>query len=82
MKFSANIIWLLVYLFVENPGLRGTPGYRVVVNTAVSRRPLRVCGDNLLKFKAFAIPFRFRAEFTERSIFGVVGGIRCGKLQV
>ena len=31
-RFSANIIWLLVYLFVENPGLRGTPGYQGVVN--------------------------------------------------
>ena len=30
-------------------------------------RPLRVCGDNLLKFKAFAVPFRFRAELAERS---------------
>ena len=30
-----------------------------------------------LKFKAFAVLFRFRAEFTERSIFGAVGGIRC-----
>ena len=29
-----------------------------------------------LKFKVFTILFRFRAEFTERSIFGAVGGIR------
>ena len=31
MKFSANIIWLPVYLFAKSPYLRGTPGYRVVV---------------------------------------------------
>ena len=41
------------------------------VNAAVStgrrgRRPLRVCEDNLLKFEIFAVPFRFRAEFTKR----------------
>ena len=30
-----------------------------------------------LKFKVFDVLFRFRAEFTERSIFGAVGGIRC-----
>ena len=33
-KFSANIIWLLFYLFAENPCLRGTPGYRGVVGAA------------------------------------------------
>ena len=36
-KFSANIIWLLIYLFVEIPNLRG------VVNAAASRRPLQGC---------------------------------------
>ena len=81
-RFGANIIWLLVYLFVENPGLRGTPGYRGVVNTAVSRRPLRVCGDNLQRLKFLADLFRSRAEFTERSIFGAGGGIRCGNFAV
>ena len=34
IKFSANIISATVYLFVENPGLRGTPGYRGVVGAA------------------------------------------------
>ena len=46
MKFSANIIWLLLYLFVESPCLRGTPvagrRKRCGVNTAVSRRPYKV----------------------------------------
>ena len=32
--------------------------------------------------EVFAIPFRFRAEFTERSIFRAVGGIRCGNFAV
>ena len=41
-KFGANIIWLLFYLFVESPRLRG------VENAAVSRRPLRVCEKFLL----------------------------------
>ena len=36
-RFSANIIWLLFYLFAESPRLRG------VVNAAASRRPLRGC---------------------------------------
>ena len=35
---------------------------------------LAIC---LQKLRLFAIPFRPRAEFTERSIFGAVGGIRC-----
>ena len=62
----------------------GLPGRRkrVVVNTAVSRRPLRVCGDNLQRLKFLADLFRSRAEFTERSIFGAVGGIRCGNFAV
>ena len=34
------------------------------------------------KFKFFAVLFRFRAEFTERSIFRAVGGIRCGNFAV
>ena len=36
-RFSANIIWLLFYLFAKSPRLRG------VVNAAASRRPLRGC---------------------------------------
>ena len=40
---------------------------------------LKIC---LPKPKAFAVLFRFRAEFTERSIFGAVGGIRCGNFAV
>ena len=33
---------------------------RGVVNAAASRRPLRICGDNLLKFKIFAVLFRHK----------------------
>ena len=43
-KFSANIIWLLFYLFAENPCLRGTPGYRGVGNTASSTLRCQHCG--------------------------------------
>ncbi len=42
-RFSANIIWLLFYLFAENPGLRGTLGYRGVVGAD----PYMVVRDSL-----------------------------------
>ena len=42
-KFSANIIWLLFYLFVKISCLREQPDFRGVVNAAVSRRPLQDC---------------------------------------
>ena len=43
---------------------------------------ISVCGNSLPKLKVFAVSFRFRAEFTERSIFGVAGGIRCRNFAV
>ena len=42
MRFSANIIWLLFYLFAKSPCLREQPDFRGVENAAASRRPLRV----------------------------------------
>ena len=42
-KFSANIIWLLFYLFVKISCLREQPDFRGVVNAAASRRPLQDC---------------------------------------
>ena len=39
------------------------------------------CGDSSPKFKVFAVSFRFCAEFTKRSIFGAVGGLRYRILQ-
>ena len=62
-KFSANIIWLLVYLFVGSPRLRGTPGYRVVVNTAVST--LRCRADPYMVARSFRRDFKKASGYAQ-----------------
>ena len=72
-------------------GVAGLPGRRkrCGVNAGSSWAPtptslwkILACVGNLTKFKVFAVPFRSRAEPAERSIFGVVGGIRCRNFAV
>ena len=59
-KFSANIIWLLVYLFVKISCLR------VVLNAAASRRTYKIVRNSRLRVVEGADPYGFAKNFCLR----------------
>ena len=85
-KSGAKTLIKIIYLVCAKSVLKGRGSSKTLVSTlrcqhcgvnaAASRRPIRVCGDNLLKLKISTAPFRSRAELAKRSNLRAAGGIR------